>query len=518
MIVHPVRRADAHVRADLAQRRRVAAIVDRLADVVAAPAAGDRSGPALVVYPTERLVRCQKYATGNVRTERFCGVFGDSRRIGGPGARPRGRSPTGAPGNFACPCDHVSAPAPHIRTPRAVASPGRMRKKVPFARRALPRRRLAHPQQRRGTRADPSPPRTCPRRGPPGHRRRGGAAPRPGAGAPRDRPAERPAADGRLRGGAPLAARPDRRRPPRGRARPRAADGAALGHRRAPRRERGRARRPALALLRPPAPAREGAAASATCSSARRPTSTARAGVRIVDWRHAPVSQIYYRYEEGAEYEETFGERDVEGKVLRAPHRDHRRRRAAAASRPRRAPSCRATHGWRAVAQQATELAGGQGTAVRPASATAGRPGAARDGALGVGATFAAREDRHLPEIAALLDPRQFELISRPDSGIVVIQGGAGSGKTTIGIHRMAFLNFNARHRFAADKMLDHRRQPGAPRVHRRDPARARPLRRGRRDVPRVGERGARSAPSPGSRPRSRRARPASSPATRRTR
>ncbi len=37
----------------------------------------------------------------------------------------------------------------------------------------------------------------------------------------------------------------------------------------------------------------------------------------------------------------------------------------------------------------------------------------------------------HLLEIAALLDPRQFDLISRPDSGIVVIQeGGAGSGKT----------------------------------------------------------------------------------------
>ncbi|HTJ80410.1 MAG TPA: 3'-5' exonuclease, partial [Polyangiaceae bacterium] len=66
----------------------------------------------------------------------------------------------------------------------------------------------------------------------------------------------------------------------------------------------------------------------------------------------------------------------------------------------------------------------------------------------------AAREDRHLPEIAALLDPRQFELISRPDSGIVVIQGGAGSGKTTIGVHRLAFLAYQNKQRFAPDKML----------------------------------------------------------------
>jgi DNA helicase-2/ATP-dependent DNA helicase PcrA len=168
------------------------------------------------------------------------------------------------------------------------------------------------------------------------------------------------------------------------------------------------------------------------------------AGVRIVDWRHAPVSQIYYRYEEGAEYEETFGERDVEGKVLA--------RRTVTIDEGEllriHAPQgtfVRGPQGWRSIAVRATELSGGQGTAVRPEDMR---------GALGVGATFAAREDRHLPEIAALLDPRQFDLISRPDSGIVVIQGGAGSGKTTIGVHRMAFLAYNARQRFSPDKML----------------------------------------------------------------
>ena len=41
-----------------------------------------------------------------------------------------------------------------------------------------------------------------------------------------------------------------------------------------------------------------------------------RANIRIVDWRHAPISQLYYRYEEGARYEEIFGEREVEGQIL----------------------------------------------------------------------------------------------------------------------------------------------------------------------------------------------------------
>ena len=40
------------------------------------------------------------------------------------------------------------------------------------------------------------------------------------------------------------------------------------------------------------------------------------AGVRIVDWRNAPVSRIYYRYQEGDDYEEELGDRVVEGRVL----------------------------------------------------------------------------------------------------------------------------------------------------------------------------------------------------------
>ncbi|WP_437756769.1 ATP-binding domain-containing protein [Sorangium sp. So ce1389] len=182
----------------------------------------------------------------------------------------------------------------------------------------------------------------------------------------------------------------------------------------------------------------------------------ASAGVRIVDWRHAPVSQIYYRYEEGADYEETFGEREVEGTVLvrRTVTIDEGElyRISAPQGTFVRGPS----GGFREIATRATELSGGQGSAVRPEDmrdiALAGA--AAARGGLGTGATFHAREDRHLPEIAALLDPRQFELISKPDSGIVVIQGGAGSGKTTIGVHRLAFLAYNGGRRFTADKML----------------------------------------------------------------
>lgn len=170
----------------------------------------------------------------------------------------------------------------------------------------------------------------------------------------------------------------------------------------------------------------------------------ASAGVRIVDWRHAPVSQLYYRYEEGHEYEEVFGEREVNGEVLARRTVTIDGGQLLRVSAPQ-GTFMRRGDAWLALGVRSAELAGGQGTAVRPGDAK---------GSLGTGGAFAAREDRHLPEIAALLDRRQFELISKPDSGLVVIQGGAGSGKTTIGLHRMAYLAYAARQRFTPDKML----------------------------------------------------------------
>ncbi len=173
----------------------------------------------------------------------------------------------------------------------------------------------------------------------------------------------------------------------------------------------------------------------------------AKTGTRIVDWRDAPVSRVYYRYEEGDDYEETFGGRDVEGDVL------VRRSLAIVDGELRRIGSpqgtfLRALDGrWHRAAASASRLSGGQGAAMRP-------EGHHRPGRLGTGGGELGREDKHLPEIAALIDPRQFELITQPASGLVVIQGGAGSGKTTIGLHRLAYLAFQQPNRFRADKML----------------------------------------------------------------
>lgn len=170
-----------------------------------------------------------------------------------------------------------------------------------------------------------------------------------------------------------------------------------------------------------------------------------KSGVRIVDWRDAPVSRLFYRYEEGDGYDEVFGEREVSGTVTTRRSLtivDGTLRRITA---PQGAFARRQTGEWRRLDTQSTKLAGGAGTATRAAQHH-------RPGKLGVGQEGG--DDKHLKEITPLIDRRQFELITSPDSGLVVIQGGAGSGKTTIGLHRLAYLAFHDPRRFRADRML----------------------------------------------------------------
>ncbi len=170
------------------------------------------------------------------------------------------------------------------------------------------------------------------------------------------------------------------------------------------------------------------------------------AGIRIVDWRDAPVSRLFYRYDEGADYDEEFGGREVSGTV-------QVRRSLVIAdavleriSSPQGSFARQRGGGWRRLAESATRLAGGAGSAIRAEQHhKPGRLGTRQD---------SGSEDKVLREITALIDKRQFDLITRPDSGLVVIQGGAGSGKTTIGLHRLAYLAFRDSRRFRPDKLL----------------------------------------------------------------
>jgi DNA helicase-2/ATP-dependent DNA helicase PcrA len=163
--------------------------------------------------------------------------------------------------------------------------------------------------------------------------------------------------------------------------------------------------------------------------------------VRIIDWRDAPISKIFYSYRQGEEFDEEISGRERQGSVVarrmvrirdgvlervQAPEGDYRKDVNEAA-------------GWRRERLGTPKLAGGEAAALRFGEedhASSRRMGEGRDGEI-------LRADKHLPEITSLIDPSQFDLITRPANGYLVIRGSAGSGKTTVALHRIAYLAFD---------------------------------------------------------------------------
>jgi DNA helicase-2/ATP-dependent DNA helicase PcrA len=163
--------------------------------------------------------------------------------------------------------------------------------------------------------------------------------------------------------------------------------------------------------------------------------------LRIVDWRNAPISKIFYRYGQGDEYEEVMAGRRRAGVVvtrrtvaIRAGMLERVEAPEGVFARDAGVPG-----GWRETPRERLRLHGGEGAALRafgPGEGSTRRLGTDLDGRR-------RRADKRLPELAGLLDPEQFALITRPSSGFVVIRGSAGSGKTTVALHRIAYLAYD---------------------------------------------------------------------------
>jgi DNA helicase-2/ATP-dependent DNA helicase PcrA len=158
----------------------------------------------------------------------------------------------------------------------------------------------------------------------------------------------------------------------------------------------------------------------------------------IVDWRDAPIAKIYYKHQEGDTYQEANSLQVNRGIVM-----------------AKRALSIQNSvlENIQGNDYQIVKSEDGQWTEnlkARKYQLEGGHQSAFRTpaGRLGVKGKY------HLPEITALIDPQQFESISTENSGVMIIQGGAGTGKTTIALHRIAYLNYQNPKKFRASKIL----------------------------------------------------------------
>ncbi len=149
-----------------------------------------------------------------------------------------------------------------------------------------------------------------------------------------------------------------------------------------------------------------------------------RQNLRVVDWRVAPVAQLFYRYREGDHFEEQFPGRLATGTVLL--------RRVVVVHQGKlmqllgdEVSLFRDVDGeWKSRGLSAL-ASGGAGTA-------------ARDGHLGTSVGAQAKGTR--VDVTALLDAEQFTAISSPPDEPLLVLGSAGSGKTTVALHRLARL------------------------------------------------------------------------------
>ncbi len=148
------------------------------------------------------------------------------------------------------------------------------------------------------------------------------------------------------------------------------------------------------------------------------------AEVWVVDWRVAPVAQLFYRYREGDPFEESFPGREASGVVevrrVLVVHRGRLLQILGEGFQARRRPD-----GSWAIGSSEGLAAGGAGTAPR-----AGHLG------LGVGA----EERGTRADVTALLDADQYAAVRAPADEPLVVLGSAGSGKTTVALHRLARL------------------------------------------------------------------------------
>ena len=145
-------------------------------------------------------------------------------------------------------------------------------------------------------------------------------------------------------------------------------------------------------------------------------------GLTIIDWRSAPLAEVFFGYGEGEEYEVDLGDRKIEGVVLQRNLVAFEERELVELSWP--AAMLRRTAGeWREVPRQKPMRLQPrpQGLRARPSS-----------------------------PVDVELDAAQRAVVDLPAREAVLILGEAGCGKTTVALHRLRALRLAGNDRFRA--------------------------------------------------------------------
>ncbi len=159
-------------------------------------------------------------------------------------------------------------------------------------------------------------------------------------------------------------------------------------------------------------------------------------GAPVNDWRNAPIAAVFFNYRQGEEYEAELPGRIARGTVRKRFLLTIKDGLLVFVGMPDKAFRKNDQGLWTVDEGARTpRLSGGSGVASRGFSLGTGQSG------------------RPSPEVSALLDSSQYSALSSHEDDPVLVLGGAGCGKTTVALHRLATLNYRDRERFAQHKM-----------------------------------------------------------------
>lgn len=149
---------------------------------------------------------------------------------------------------------------------------------------------------------------------------------------------------------------------------------------------------------------------------------------RILDWKKAPLAQVFYQNREDEEFFIELDQGDISGTLKQRCLLSVQKGRLVRVERGDCIFQLTKHNSWEKVEEIHIALEGGAGQAIRQLP-------------FGVGYT-----NERSCELLGLLDQTQYDLIQRRSDKPLLIIGGAGSGKTTVALHRLAVLCEKYRH------------------------------------------------------------------------
>lgn len=172
-------------------------------------------------------------------------------------------------------------------------------------------------------------------------------------------------------------------------------------------------------------------------------------GVAIVDWRRAPIAEVFFTCDPGDDYEIEVDGRVIEG-VLERRHIVTFEGGALSSISMASGSLQRGSGSWRFTPEDLVPSLSGA-----PIAPGLGDRGAAARGDRGGGRGVSPNR------MADLLDSQQAALLDRDPGQPLLVLGSAGCGKTTVALHRVASLCRRYPERFPPDRVLVIVPEPG---------------------------------------------------------